>query len=428
MRRMRAFKQPALRLFPVNTAGPRLLTARTNSTIHRATIRETREAPMRKHYLLFAVILSTVCVAPARADTFIVDTDTTLVGDLRGVKSRAEYSLVDVARYFNLGYNEITAANRQLNVWLPGDDKVVLVPSRFILPDAPRKGIVLNLAEMRLYYFRMAAEPGHLEISTYPVGVGREGWATPQMTTAVSVKKVKPSWFVPESILAEYLAKGTPLPPVVGPGPENPLGEYALRLGGSSYLIHGTNKPGGIGMRVSHGCIRLYPEDIENLFAQVDVGTEVRIVDQPAKAALHDGQLYLEVHPASSDDVTPEQLLGDATRRIARAALGHTVKVDWARVHAVLGEASGVPTVVGSLGPIDKRRRWVLIAGSFAAEQDALSLVAQIGAARLDSRAWKIADRYQVEVGPFADAQQADYARQLIRKRTGILALKIPPG
>ena len=379
-----------------------------------------------KHFL-FTLIVSVICCGPTAADTFIVDADAAVIGELRGIESRAEYSLVDVARQFDLGYNEITAANRNLNVWLPGDDNFVLIPSRFVLPKSPRNGIVLNLAEMRLYYYRDASTPGQLEVVTHPVGIGSESWATPTLTTTVSSKTINPSWTVPESIRAEYLANGEYLPAVVEPGPDNPLGDYALRLGDTSYLIHGTNRPGGIGMRVSHGCIRLFPEDIESIFAQIEIGTEVRIVDQATKAGFLDGQLYLEAHPPISDAVSQDSQLESATELIAETALGKTVTVDWNRVRAVLRDANGIPTAVGAVTPLDRLKSWMLVAGSFDAARKALSLSARIDAAQLDSRTRKIANRYEVEVGPFADVQQADYARKLIRKHTGALALKIPP-
>ncbi|MDH3715558.1 MAG: L,D-transpeptidase family protein [Gammaproteobacteria bacterium] len=380
-----------------------------------------------KKVLLVAVV-SAFFYAPLRADTFVVGEHQTVIGNLYGIKSRAEYSLVDVARHFDLGYNEITAANRQLNVWLPGDDNVVLIPARFILPRTPHSGIVLNLAEMRLYYYRALTQHGKREIVTYPVGIGRESWETPTLTTAVTEKKAQPSWFVPESIRIEYLAKGKQLPAVVKPGPDNPLGEYALRLGDTGYLIHGTNRPGGIGMRVSHGCIRLYPEDIESLFAQVALGTQVRIVDEPAKAGFLDGQLYLEAHAPYDGSRTQDQVIASATEVIAQTALGRSVAVNWDRVREVMREANGIPTAIGVTRPLDRQSSWMLIAGSFDAESKARSLAARIGEARLESRTWTVANRYQVEVGPFADVHQADYARKLIRQRTGILALKIPPG
>ena len=184
----------------------------------------------------------------------------------------------DIARHFGLGYNEITLANPAVPAWAPKAGGQVLLPLRFILPDAPRKGIVLNLANMRVFYYP-TKQPDTL--LTYPVGVGRDGWNTPLGQTTIVAKKTQPTWIVPESIRREHAAKGDPLPKVVPPGPDNPLGEYALLLGSSSYRIHGTNKPYGVGMQVSHGCVRLYPEDIEVLFEKTPVGTPVRIVHQP---------------------------------------------------------------------------------------------------------------------------------------------------
>jgi len=379
-----------------------------------------------KKALSVAVFSAFFCTLAA-ADTYTVGEHEAVIGALHGIKSRAEYSLVDVARHFDLGFNEITAANRQLNVWQPGDNNVVLIPARFILPRPPYSGLVLNLAEMRLYFYRPASQTGKREVVTHPVGIGRESWETPTLTTTVSAKKAQPSWFVPESIRIEYLAKGKQLPAVVKPGPNNPLGQYALRLGETRYLIHGTNRPAGIGLRVSHGCIRLYPEDIEALFAQVAVGTEVRIVDEPLKAGFLAGQLFLEVHPPYAERVTQARMLELATKMVAETALGKTVFVNWQRVRDVVRDANGIPTAIGATGALDGRRSWMLVAGSFDSESKALSLAELIGAEQLDSRTWKIADRYQVEVGPFVDVQQADYARKLIRHHTGILALKIPP-
>jgi len=376
---------------------------------------------------LSTTVFSVFFGAQAAAGTYIVGEHETVIGSLHGIKSRAEYSLIDVARHFDLGVNEITAANRQLNVRQPGDDNVVLIPERFILPRQPHSGIVLNLAEMRLYFFRPAPLPGKAEIVTYPVGIGRERWETPTLTTTVSAKKARPSWFVPQSIRTEYLAKGKQLPAVIKPGPDNPLGQYALRLGETRYLIHGTNRPGGIGLRVSHGCIRLYPEDIEALFAEVTVGTEVRIVDEPVKAGFLGGQLFLEVHAPYAEPVTQARMLELATELVAETALGKTVFVNWQRVRDVVRDANGIPTAIGATGALAGHRSWMLVAGSFQSESKARSLAELIGAEQFDSRTWKIANRYQVEVGPFVDVQQTDYARKLIRRHTGILALKIPP-
>ncbi len=239
---------------------------------------------------------------PVNATTFTLPDDATrVVGYNLIVYSHKEDTLLDIARRFDIGYSEIVDANPDLDPWLPGTGKRVLVPNRFILPDAPHKGIVINLAEMRLYYYPKLRKGERQQVITHPIGVGREGWTTPLGKTRIIQKRKDPTWTPPVSILAEHLAKGDPLPKVVPAGPDNPLGAYAMRLGMPGYLLHGTNRPFGVGMRVSHGCIRLFPEDIEHLFGIVAVDTPVEIVYQPYKAAIENGILYLEAHPIQED-------------------------------------------------------------------------------------------------------------------------------
>ena len=224
---------------------------------------------------------------------FAITKDHSIVGGLAVISTQDGDTLPDIARHFGLGYNEITIANPSIFPWTPNADALVLLPLQFILPDAPRKGIVLNLANMRLFYYP-PKQPD--TVFTYAVGIGRQGWNTPLGQTTIVAKKADPAWIVPESIRREHAAKGDPLPAVVRPGPDNPLGKYALRLGFTSYLIHGTNKPYGVGMQVSHGCVRLYPEDIEVLFKKTSVRTPVRIVYQPYMTAWDGNMLYLEAH------------------------------------------------------------------------------------------------------------------------------------
>lgn len=223
-----------------------------------------------------------------------------VVGTIEQTLAGPEDTLLDIARRYNVGYEEIRLANPDLDPWLPGIDRPVQIPGRFILPQAARKGLILNLAEMRLYYFPKAARGEKAQVITHPVSIGRVDWKTPLGQTRISKKAHKPSWYPPASIRAEHKEKGDPLPKVVPPGPDNPLGEHALRLAIPGYLIHGTNKPFGIGMRVSHGCVRMYPEDIAALFDIVPVGTPVTIIDQPVKAGWQNGVLYLEAHPAGA--------------------------------------------------------------------------------------------------------------------------------
>ncbi|MGW8311306.1 MAG: L,D-transpeptidase family protein [Thiogranum sp.] len=241
--------------------------------------------------------------APLSADTFLrpplgVD----LVGENRRVAARHEDTLLDIARRFDLGQDEIVLANDAVDRWLPKEGAEVLLPTRYILPDAERKGLVLNVAEMRLYYFPPSVPGEPYVVQTYPVSVGRMDWSTPQGTTRIVAKTRNPDWHPPESIRKEAEARGDPLPEVIPSGPNNPLGNYAMRLGLPGYLIHSTNKPYGVGMRVTHGCLRMYPEDIEQLFPGVAVGTPVQIVNQPVKLGWLADTLFVEIHPPLDED------------------------------------------------------------------------------------------------------------------------------
>ena len=244
-------------------------------------------------------ILLTLCASVSvLAETFDLPSEHFgVIGSMRTVQSTYEDTLLDIARRANIGQNQMERVNPDVDRWMPGEGTVITIPSHFVLPRAQRKGVVLNLPEMRMYYFppKKAGQPA--QVQTYPISIGRMDWATPLGMTTITSKKKDPSWRPPESIRQEHAEKGDPLPRVVPAGPDNPLGAYAMRLGMPSYLIHGTNKPLGVGMRVSHGCIRMLPEDIEHLFAQLPVGTQVNIVNQPVKAGWYGGKLYLEVHP-----------------------------------------------------------------------------------------------------------------------------------
>jgi L,D-transpeptidase ErfK/SrfK len=267
-----------------------------------------------------------------------------VLGELQRVKARHEDTLSDVARLFDLGYEEITRANPGIDAWLPGEGTELLLPTLFVLPEAPRDGLVLNMAGMRLYYFKKPDKDGVSEIFTHPIGIGRVGWSTPLGTTRVTAKAKDPSWYVPESIRKEHEEEGDPLPPVVPPGPDNPLGQHVLRLALPSYLIHGTNKPWGVGMRVSHGCIRLYPEDIEALFSMVPKGTPVHIVDQPYLAGWHDGRLmftaYVPLEEQGGDWLAALELLD---RRMKEAPeSGSKAAIDWGRVARITRDGMGI--------------------------------------------------------------------------------------
>ncbi|HEU4600316.1 MAG TPA: L,D-transpeptidase family protein [Steroidobacteraceae bacterium] len=273
----------------------------------------------------------------------------TVVGELQYTIAQHEDTLLDIGRRFSVGYEEIVAANPGVDPWLPGEGTRVLIPSRYILPDAPREGIVVSLAEHRLYYFPKpkAGEPAI--VKTYPVSIGKMDWKTPLGLTRIANKRVKPIWYPPESVRKEHELDGRPLPKAVPPGPDNPLGEYAMRLAipGGAYLIHGTNRPAGVGMEVTHGCIRMYPEDIEEFFKLVAVNTPVRMIDQPYKMGWKGDDLLIEIHaPLAGTDSPEEHSLTNITRLLVSATQDKTVAIDWAKAEREFSRASGVPESV----------------------------------------------------------------------------------
>jgi len=286
----------------------------------------------------------------ARAETFqLPPPGDDLVGDLRVVSATDEDTLIDIARRNDLGYDEIRNANPAVDSWMPRANTQVTIPSRYLLPAAPREGLVVNVAEMRLYYFPKPKPGEPATVETFPVSIGRGNWSTPIVTTKISKKVVDPAWYPPKSIRAEHAADGDQLPEIIKPGPDNPLGKYALHMTLPSYLIHGTNNEFGIGMQVTHGCIRMYPEDIERMYKEVPVGTPVRIVNQPYKAGWHQGTLYLEVHPLL--DGTPEAEQRNKTPMVdalVAATRDHAdYPVDWEKARDIDIEARGMPAPVG---------------------------------------------------------------------------------
>lgn len=284
----------------------------------------------------------------APAQTFVLSApDTDVVGTLKIVEAKWEDTLLDIARHHGVGYEEIRQANPGVDPWLPGTGTRVVIPTQYVLPDGPRTGIALNLPEKRLYYYPPAAPGDQPVVKTYPVSIGRMDWSTPLGVTKIVAKERNPAWHPPASVRAEYRMRGEELPPLVPPGPDNPLGDYALRLALPGYLIHGTNRPYGIGMRVTHGCVRLYPEDIEALYEAVPVGTPVRIVNQPHKAGWRNGRLYLESHPPLDEH---RETLGNNLTPAVRAVLAgrgdRQATIDWNRVVEIGEQARGLPEPV----------------------------------------------------------------------------------
>ncbi len=354
------------------------------------------------------------------ATTFdLADDSTRVVGHNLIVISHKEDTLLDIARRFDIGYNEIVDANPALDPWIPGGGKRVLVPNQFILPEAPHKGIVINLAELRLYYYPKPQKGQRAQVITHPLGIGRQGWTTPLGRTRIIGKKKDPTWTPPASILAEHLKKGDPLPKVVPAGPDNPLGAYAMRLGIPGYLLHGTNRPFGVGMRVSHGCIRLFPEDIEHLFGIVAVNTPVNILYQPYKAAIHEGRLYLEAHAIQDDmDVREGNNMTPMVSAILKAQDHILSDDDWPFAEAVVRNHDGIVRPVNQTDVDVVEDVWFVHSGL---TQDAKIKLSQ-ALVSLNVDFWPVQDAAEGEVliGPFDSQEQAEQMKKEVSRLADI--------
>ena len=268
-----------------------------------------------------------------------------LIGYDKYYKTKKDETLIDIARANNLAFPEIMSANQGLDdPWVVEPEKNLLLPQRHLLPSAKREGVIVNKGDLRLYYFSKENK-----VYSFPIGIGRGDWETPTGKARITGKKKNPYWTAPASILEEE----PHWPKVVKPGPQNPLGSRAIYLSMPGYLLHGTNKPWGVGMKVSHGCIRLYPEDIEMLYELVSQGENVEIIDQPVKTGWFGGVLYLEVHSMHpyglEDKETLEsnmRLLPQATKSLQKSAKHHIVNVDWKKVVEIVKKASGVPEAI----------------------------------------------------------------------------------
>ena len=298
--------------------------------------------------LIFALTLRT---APALATQYALnDPAQQVVGEDLHIQTAYKDTLYDLARTYSLGSEELIRVNPKVDPWLPGEGTAILVPGRHILPPGAREGIVVNIAEHRLYYYPKPARHQPQQVITYPVSIGKMDWQTPIGETRVIQKQVDPVWIPTESVRAEHARDGDILPARVPPGPQNPLGDRALRLaaGNGTYLIHGTNNPIAVGLAVTHGCIRMYPEDIQALFPGVPVGTKVRIVNEPVKVAWVDGELLLEAHPpvdAEGQSYEPDLPTFESLLQVAVGDATVAINWDWAR--EVLGAANGVLATVG---------------------------------------------------------------------------------
>jgi L,D-transpeptidase ErfK/SrfK len=371
-------------------------------------------------------------------NNFIVAKQDDVIGRLAVIRLEKEDTLPDIARHFSLGINTVSAANPGTDIWVPENGQRILLPLSFILPDTPRKGIVINLAAMRLFYF--TANGNLLAVSTYPVGVGTTERPTPMGRMHVTRKKFRPTWYVPASIAEDHRKKGDPLPPNVPPGPLNPLGEYALYLSKSGYLVHGTNKPASIGLRATNGCIRLYPEDIKRLYENTPVKTPVKIVNQPYLVGQRDGIVYIEAHTPFEESGTTE--LQKAFAKLRKIARKSEHALDWKKVKEAVIEARGIPVPIfeihhGSKNDVAetiwlrhpqklygkpkipdlKTDAWYVLAANMRDRVDALRLAAIINhqGPPIPARVVSKGGRHRVLAGPFNNMSQAKKAAKRLK-------------
>ena len=395
-------------------------------------------------------------VAPRYLEEYVVQKEVSVpkgddvIGRLRFITLEKGDTLPDIARHFGLGLNGVIAANPGVDIWVPKAGERIMLPLSFILPDAPRQGIVINLATMRLFQFKGNSES--LSLFTYPAGVGTEERPSPRGQMRVDRKTSRPTWHVPASIARDHLKKGDPLPTKVLPGPQNPLGEYALYLSEPSYLIHGTNKPASIGLRATNGCIRLYPEDVKVVYENTPVKTAVNMVNQPYLLGQSNGLLYMEVHASTEElDVAEFDKIYKKLKNIEKES-GRPL--DWRKVKKVLAEARGIPVPIfeirqgsgkGVAEPIEVRhpkelnRRpkipelkpdaWSVLAAEVRDENDAVRLAAIINhqGPQIPARVISGDNSFRVIAGPFNDIKEAKEAIKRLKIDLEIDGILIEP-
>jgi len=381
---------------------------------------------------------------------FLVEKEDNVIGRLAVIRLKKGDTLPDIARHFSLGINAISTANPGVDIWVPEAGVRIILPLSFILPDTPREGIVINLAAMRLFQFKGNSKS--LVVSTYPLGIGSVERSTPMGEMYVVRKAIQPTWYVPASILKDHQKKGDYLPAVVPPGPQNPLGEYALYLSKLTYLIHGTNKPSSIGLRATNGCIRLYPEDVKKLYENTPVNTPVFIVNQPYLIGQRNGVVYIEAHAPFEDlgGVELEKIY--AKLRNIEKKSGHTI--DWSKVEETLAEARGIPIPIFEIHQGSARRAagiievnhpgelygrpqipelkmnaWYVLAGEVRDEINAERIAAMINhqGPQIPARVLSKGNNYRIIAGPFKDISEAKNATKRLKIDLEIEGILIEP-
>ena len=382
-----------------------------------------------------------------------------VVGQTQLTHVQGDETLLDIGRRFHLGYEEMEWANRGIDVWVPGDGHEVVLPVAKILPDAPHSGLVANVAARRLFHFLPPDASGKQRVVSYPIGIGREEYPTPVGTTHIIRKRAFPDWRVPASVRQAHALRGDPLPAVVPGGPDNPIGTHVLDLGWPTYVIHSTNKPYGTGLRVTHGCLQLYPEDITRLYDHTDVGAELTVVDQPILAGWQGDQLLLEVHkPLQEHAMTPSAAEAVAAVAIRKALAAHgrgEDDIDWERVRAYVQLQAGYPLPIQrsapnqaaflAMAPIYQStvqqaaqpsapavssHAWYLELGDYSGETNARKLVAQLRhlGPPVQAATRTFAGRHRVTAGPFDDREHAERMAHRIEIELGLRGeLRAPP-
>jgi len=307
--------------------------------------------PLKRKYVITSLLACAGLLQAPQilADVYSIAPGQDVVGEVRTTHSKYEDTFLVLAHKFDVAYRELIAANPGVDPWVPGAGTKIIIPSQYILPSGPREGIIINLAELRIYFFNKSGT----QVYTYPIAIGAEGTPTPLYSGRVTSKEADPTWYVPDSIYEKHIRDGDPVPRVVPAGEANPLGKYAVHISLPGYLIHGTNRPFSVGQRISNGCIRLYPEDIQELFAAVTPGAPIRIIHEPYKTGWDNGELLLEAHtPLSEYEMAGDKrdtnlLIGEVDDAIKR----HPVHVNWQMVKQVSHAQTGIPTPISDGGP-----------------------------------------------------------------------------
>lgn len=303
---------------------------------------------MKRLQLICTLVLVTIGWSwsiAAHALTFpLPPSGDSLVGKVQWTQARPGDTFSLIGRRYDIGYYQLVEANPGLDPDNLAPGTIIVIPSQFVLPAAPRTGVVINLPELRIYYYPAKR---HV-VMTFPIGIGRQNWNTPLGINRITTKEVNPTWVVPDSIRADRAKDGIYLPKSVPPGPDNPLGAYRMRLSQPTYLIHGTNDYTGIGRRSSSGCIRMLPEDVEVLFSQVRVNTQVNIISQPYKAGWKDQDLYLEAHvPLQEEQLSGPVDLATAHNTITNAIQDRSGELNWRLANRIAQVQNGVPQIIG---------------------------------------------------------------------------------